>query len=122
MSGPAEASRDALVTVMAAAFDSVLEDPGSGVWSAPCVILEPGNPWLEPGQIGGAALVRYRVHCIVDRGDWSGLTVAIDTARATILAAPGWTVPTVSAPVILERKGASYLSAELAAHVRMNGG
>ena len=72
-----------------------------GQLSAPCVLIEPGDPWSEPRRMPGR-VSRWQLAAIAGRADTTGayaeLAELIDTIDAGIRTVPGCELPTWAAP------------------------
>jgi hypothetical protein len=119
--GPLLTCQDELVDILETAGVRVL-DTVSGRFLAPCAIIEPGDPFVGPANLGGSyRRVRWRVVLVVG-ATASGATLqrmAGLTERVVLAigAAPGWTTPTVSGPRLVRVVGVEggYTAAELIA-------
>ena len=119
--GPLLGSRDQLVAILRTAGVPTLEVV-SGRFLAPCAIVEPGDPFLAPANLGGAwRRLRWRVVLVIGAGDaGANLERMTELVQAVVLAigsAPGWTTPIVSGPRLVRVVGVEggYTAAELAA-------
>ena len=71
----------------------------TGQWSAPCILVEAGEPWADPKKsLGGRRLTRWRLTAVAGRVDSEAAITAladlIDGCDAALLAAPGIELPT----------------------------
>lgn len=86
----------------------------SGRFSAPCVLLEPGDPWAEWVRMPGR-VYRWRLTALGGRADSEGalaqlaeLVDAIDAAMLAEGASRSTQLPTWSRPLDLMLDGVSY--------------
>lgn len=72
-----------------------------GQWSAPCVLIEPGDPWSEPVRSPGR-LSRWRLTAIAGRADSDGaleqLGELVDAIDAGLRRVDGAQLPTWARP------------------------
>ena len=98
--GPILATRDDLLAIIRAAGVAAIPY-ASTRFVAPVVLVEPGDPWVEPATLGrGWATVRWVGWLLTGAGDSAvALERVAGLAEAVVLAlarAPGWTYPTAS--------------------------
>jgi hypothetical protein len=93
---------DTRATVIAALEAAGIAYSTTGKFSAPAVLVEPGEPWAEPASLKGRRLARWRLTAVAGRADTEGsierLADLVDSVDAALLAALGVQLPTWSMP------------------------
>jgi hypothetical protein len=93
---------DARARILAALEAASIRTATTGKLSAPCVHVEPGDPWTEPARLPGRTS-RWQLRAIAGRADSEGsyaqlgeLVDLVDTALRTIdgCQLPSWAKPT----------------------------
>jgi hypothetical protein len=85
-----------------------------GRFSAPCVLVEPGDPWadVERLQGRGSRLGRWQLTAIAGRSDtdaaFTELADLVDRVDAAVLTVAGLQLPTWARPTDRQLGGASY--------------
>ena len=107
------ASRTAILAALEAAQ---LNSATSGKWSAPVVLVEPGDPWAGVDlSLGRRRTGRWRLTVVAGRADTAGaierLAELVDQVDAALLAVRGLELPTWSRPSDLSLDGALYAAA-----------
>ena len=85
--------------------------------TAPCVVIEPGGPWLEPSDRAGWWLVAFDVLPVVAHTTNAAATSALDQAVAETVMAIGqsaqWWVTESGPPEVLTYNGVPHLCAPI---------
>ena len=83
----------------------------TGKFAAPCVLIEPGDPWSEPVRMPGR-VARWRLTAVGGRADSDGaleiLGGIVDGANAALRTIDGCQAPTWARPFDLVLGGVSY--------------
>jgi len=83
----------------------------SGSFAAPCVIVEPGDPWSEPDRLPGRRS-RWRLTAVAGRVDSESALVLlgdlVDAVDAALRLVPGLQLPTWTRPVDRTIAGVAY--------------
>jgi hypothetical protein len=83
----------------------------TGKLAAPCVIVEPGDPWSEPVRMPGR-VARWRLTAVGGRSDSEGtlalLADLVDGANAALRTLDGCQAPTWARPFDLVLDGVTY--------------
>jgi hypothetical protein len=103
-------SRDALVSALEAGG---LNPSTSGAFSAPCVLVEAGDPWASVDlSLGRRRTGRWRLTLVAGRADAEGviesLAELVDKADAALLTVPGVQLPTWERPFNASLAGVTY--------------
>jgi hypothetical protein len=82
-------------------------------WSAPCVLVEPGEPWASVDlSLGSKRTGRWRLTLVAGRADTAGildsLAGLVDTVDAALLTIPGVQLPTWQRPFDIILSGSRY--------------
>ena len=99
----------------------------TGQFSAPVVLVEPGDPWTEPHRLPGR-LSRWRLTAIGGRADTEGALDAlgdlIDRTDRALKTVPGASLPTWARPVDYTLGGVPYAAtvATITTPADLNGG
>jgi len=106
------ASRD---TILGALNAAQIPNSTTHQWSAPCVLVEPGEPWAAVDlSLGTKRTGRWRLTLVAGRADTAGIfdTLAemIDSVDAALLTVPGLQLPTWQRPFDVILSGAQYAS------------
>jgi len=85
----------------------------TGKWNAPCVLLEPGDPWAGVElSLGQKRVGRWRLTLVAGRADSAGafdvLAELVDRVDAALLTVPGVQLPTYARPFDTSLDGAMY--------------
>lgn len=92
--------RAALLAALEAA--AIATATSSGSFAAPCVIVEPGDPWTVPVRLPGR-LSRWRLTAVAGRADTEGslelLADLVDQVDAALRVVDGLQLPSWSRPV-----------------------
>jgi hypothetical protein len=104
------ASRQLLLDALDAAD---LRPATTGSWSAPCVLLEPGEPWAAVDlSLGRRRTGRWRVTIVAGRADSAGafdqLAELVDRTDTALLTVPGVELPTWARPFDVTLGGVLY--------------
>ena len=103
-------SRD---TITAALVAGGLTVATTGKFAAPCVLVEPGDPWAGTDlSLGKRRTGRWRLTLVAGRADGGGnverLAALVDQADAALLTVPGLELPTWARPFDATLDGAKY--------------
>jgi len=83
----------------------------TGQLAAPCVIVEPGDPWSAPERLP-RRLTRWRLTAVAGRADTEGaiatLADLIDAVDAALLTVPGLQLPSWAKPFDASLDGIPY--------------
>ena len=85
-----------------------------GRFTAPCVLVEPGDPWADVTRLHGRGerLGRWQLTAIAGQTDtdagYAELADLVDRVDAALLAVPGLQLPTWARPTDRSLAGASY--------------
>ena len=104
------ASRDAIAAALTAGGVRVAT---TAKFSAPCAILEPGDPWAAVDlSLGRKRTGRWRLTLVAGQADSAGahdtLAELVDLADAALLALPGVELPTWAMPFDRTLAGIPY--------------
>jgi hypothetical protein len=119
--GPAEPDKSPRLLRSRAAILSALEAGGvaaatTGRFSAPCVLVEAGDPWAGPGSLGRRRVGRWRLYAIAGRADSDGvielLAQLVDDVDVALLKLRGIQLPTWSRPINATVGGVAYAATE----------
>ena len=104
------ASRTAIVAALEAGG---INAATTAKWSAPVVLVEPGDPWAGVElSLGRRRTGRWRVTAVAGRADTDGalerLADLVDRVDVALLTVPGLELPTWSRPSDIQLDGASY--------------
>lgn len=82
-------------------------------WSAPCVLVEPGEPWASVDlSLGAKRTGRWRLTLVAGRADTAGimdsLANLVDVVDKALLTIPGVQLPTWQRPFDIVLSGNSY--------------
>jgi hypothetical protein len=104
------ASRAAILAALEAAG---INSATTAKWSAPVVLVEPGDPWAAVDlSLGRRRTGRWRVTVVAGKADTEGaieqLANLVDTVDAALLTVPGLELPTWARPFDVELSGAKY--------------
>lgn len=85
----------------------------TGKWSAPCVLVEPGDPWAAVDlSLGARRTGRWRLTLVAGRADSAGalerLAELVDGVDSALLAVAGLQLPTWARPFDTQVDGAAY--------------
>lgn len=85
----------------------------TGQFSAPCVLVEAGDPWAAVDlSLGARRTGRWRLTLVAGKVDADGVLEAlaelVDAVDAAILTVPGMQLPTWAVPFNASLAGASY--------------
>jgi hypothetical protein len=105
-----ESSRAALVAALEAGG---CNPATSGQFSAPCVLVEAGDPWAAVDlSLGKRRTARWRLTLVAGRTDADGVIEAlaelVDAADAALLTLPGVQLPTWAQPFNASLAGVAY--------------
>jgi hypothetical protein len=94
---------DARAVILAALeAAAVASSTNAGSFAAPCVLVEPGDPWTEPQRLPGR-LTRWRLTAVAGRADAEGalelLGGLVDQVDAALRVVPGLQLPAWSRPL-----------------------
>jgi hypothetical protein len=100
-------------TILAALEAGGVNSSTSGKWSAPCVLVEPGDPWAGVDlSLGRRRTGRWRLTAIAGRTDTDGaiekLAELVDVVDVALLAVQGLELPTWSRTSDTTVDGAAY--------------
>lgn len=74
----------------------------TGKFSAPAVLVEPGDPWTEPATLRGRRIARWRLTAVAGKADTEGaietLADLVDAVDHALLHTLGIQLPTWSMP------------------------
>jgi hypothetical protein len=83
----------------------------AGKLAAPCVLVEPGDPWSEPQRVPGR-VGRWRLSAIAGRTDTeaalAALATLVDEVDAALRPLPGVQLPTWGRPFDYDVSGIKY--------------
>jgi hypothetical protein len=104
------ASRTQIVAALEAGG---LNPATTGKWSAPCVLVEPGEPWAAVDlSMGRRRTGRWRLTAVAGKTDTEGafeeLAELVDKTDTALLAVAGLELPTWARPVDLTLGGSTY--------------
>ena len=102
---------DAVGAVDAQTFDHV---PGRLV--PPALVVLPGSPYIEPGDVFGTFLVRHTVSVVMGQGANETITESTDNLIEAVLkalVAENVSIDSVSTFYIYESNGGQYLAADI---------
>ena len=110
MSSRLLASRAAILAALEAA---AINSATTGKWSAPVILVEPGDPWAAVDlSLGRRRTGRWRVTAVAGRADTAGalelLAELVDRTDVALLTVPGLELPTWSRPFDMTLDGAQY--------------
>ena len=85
----------------------------TGKWSAPAVLVEPGDPWAAVDlSLGARRTGRWRLTIVAGRADSAGaleaLAELVDRVDVALLTVPGVQLPTWARPFDTSLDGAAY--------------
>lgn len=105
-----KASRDAIIAALQAGGLTVAT---TGQFAAPCVLVEPGEPWAAVDlSLGRKRTGRWKLTLVAGRVDTEGnqekLMDLIDSADTALLALPGVELPTWGRPFDASLHGVVY--------------
>jgi hypothetical protein len=93
------ASRDQLTDALEG---SGIRTATGGRYAAPCVLVEPGEPWIDRDSPSPRVLVRWKLTAIAARTDtaaaYDELAELVDKIDAALLSLRGVSLPSWSAP------------------------
>jgi hypothetical protein len=93
------ATREALA---AALEGSGVRTATGGRFAAPCILIEPGEPWIDRESPSNRLRVRWRLTAIAGRSDtaaaYDGLADLIDLVDTALLSLRGVSLPSWGAP------------------------
>lgn len=104
------ATREAIDTALT---QGGLRVSGTGQFTAPCVLLEAGDPWAGVDlSLRGKRTARWRLTLVAGRVDSTAaletLAELVDSADAALLTLPGVQLPTWAKPFDASLDGQSY--------------
>jgi hypothetical protein len=110
MSNRLTASRGELLAALEAAG---IAHSTTGKFAAPCVLVEPGDPWAAVDlSLGARRVGRWRLTLVAGRADSAGslerLADLVDATDAALLTVPGVQLPTWARPFDTTLDGAAY--------------
>jgi hypothetical protein len=99
--------------ILAALEAAAINSSTTGAFSAPCVLVEAGDPWASVDvSLGRRRLGRWRLTLVAGRSDAEGivekLADLVDQVDAALLAIPGVQLPTWGVPYNGTVAGATY--------------
>lgn len=114
------ASRSAILAALEAGG---LNASTTGKWSAPVVLVEPGDPWAGIGSLGKVRVGRWRLTAIAGRTDTAGaierLAELVDDVDVALLkGVQGLELPTWSRPTDTSVDGAQYAASSATVQLR----
>jgi hypothetical protein len=85
----------------------------TGKFAAPCVLIEPGDPWASVDlSLGRKRTARWRLTLVAGRADTAGvmdrLAELVDQVDGALLTIPGCELPTWARPTDATLDGAAY--------------
>jgi hypothetical protein len=84
----------------------------TGKFAAPCVLVEPGEPWASADNLGRKRTARWRLTIVAGRADTAGnqekLAELVDTVDAALLTIPGVQLPNWGRPFDASLEGIVY--------------
>ena len=106
-------SRDTITAALAAAGLTVST---TGKFAAPCVLVEPGEPWAGLNVLARARVAHWRLTLVAGRADSAGaldsLMALVDATDAAILTLPGVSLPTWARPFDATLDGSAYAATQ----------
>lgn len=99
-------------SAIVAALSGTLTVATTGKFSAPCVLIEPGDPWASADNLGKRRIARWRLTLVAGRADTDGihdtLATMIDTVDTALLTIPGLQLPNWGRPFDGQLDGVTY--------------
>jgi hypothetical protein len=100
-------------TIVAALHTGGVNVGVSGKWSAPVVLVEPGDPWAGVElSLGRRRTGRWRLTAVAGRADTEGaiekLAELVDATDTALLTVAGVELPTWARPFDMQLDGAAY--------------
>lgn len=102
---------NAVGTVSATTFDHV-----PARLAPPAIIVLPGSPYMEPGDVYGSYLVRHSISVVMPNGTNEKITEDVDDLLESVvkaLAEARVSIDTVSTFYVYESNAASYLAVDI---------
>lgn len=102
---------DAVGNIDAMTFDYV-----PGRLAPPALIVLPGSPYIEPGDVFGSFLVRHTLSLVMSQGANETITENTDNLIETVLTAlmdANVSIDEVSTFYVYESNGGQYLAADI---------
>jgi hypothetical protein len=104
-------------TITAALKAGGLNPSSTGKFSAPCVLVEPGEPWAGVDlSLGRKRTGHWRLTLVAGKADSAGalerLMGLVDAADAALLTVPGISLPTWARPFDAMLDGATYAATQ----------